>query len=59
MHIVRGFFDIRVPLRALGSFFWARKIYWLVPLLAMLVLFLVLIAFGALAGAGPFNYTLF
>ena len=59
MHTVRGFFEVRGMLRALSAFFWARKIWWMVPLLGMIVLFLALIVFGALAGAGPFNYTLF
>ena len=41
------------------SFFWRRKLYWLVPMIVALVLLGVLIAAGGAGGAGLFIYTLF
>ena len=41
------------------SFFWRRKLYWLVPMIIALVVLGVLIAAGGAGGAGLFIYTLF
>lgn len=58
-NLVREIFDIRRAAGALLSFFWARKLWWMVPLVAVFLLFLVLIVLAGLGGAGPFDYTLF
>jgi hypothetical protein len=42
------------------SFLWARKLYWIIPMIIVLLVFAVLIVLGATAGpAAPFIYTLF
>jgi hypothetical protein len=43
----------------LFSFLWGRKLGWLIPMLAVLLVFGVLIVLGTVAGVGPFIYTLF
>ena len=41
------------------EFLWARKLWWLIPLVSMLLLLGLLIVFGSASGVGPFIYTLF
>lgn len=41
------------------QFLWARKLWWLIPMLLALALFAVLIIFAQASGAAPFIYTLF
>ena len=40
-------------------FLWQRKLWWLMPLVAVLLLFGILIVVGSSTGVGPFVYTLF
>lgn len=40
-------------------FLWRRKMWWLIPMVVVLVLFGLLIVFGSASGVGPFIYTLF
>jgi hypothetical protein len=39
-------------------FFWQRKLWWLIPLILILMLCGVLV-FASASGVGPFIYTLF
>lgn len=41
------------------GFLWARKLYWMIPMIAVLMLFALLIVFGNASGLAPFIYTLF
>jgi hypothetical protein len=41
------------------SFLWARKLWWLIPMVSILLLFGVLLIFATASGVGPFIYTLF
>ena len=41
------------------GFIWHRKMWWMIPMVMMLLLFGLLIAFGSASGIGPFIYTLF
>ncbi|MDP7579746.1 MAG: DUF5989 family protein [SAR202 cluster bacterium] len=41
------------------EFLWARKLWWLIPMVSMLLLLGLLIVFGSASGVGPFIYTLF
>lgn len=41
------------------SFLWARKLWWLIPMIAILLLFGLLLVFASASGIGPFIYTLF
>lgn len=43
----------------LFSFLWARKLWWLMPMILLLMCFAILIILGSTAGIGPFVYTLF
>ena len=41
------------------SFLWKRKLWWLIPMILMLVLFAVLLVFAQGSAIAPFLYTLF
>ena len=41
------------------KFLWARKLWWLIPMVTMLLLFGFIIILAAQSGIGPFIYTLF
>lgn len=43
----------------LFAFLWAAKMWWLIPMIIALLVFALLIAFGAAGGGGPLIYTLF
>jgi hypothetical protein len=40
-------------------FLWARRLWWLIPLIMILVLVTALTIFAAVAGVGPFLYPVF
>lgn len=41
------------------QFLWARKLWWLIPMVAVLLLFGLLLVFATSSGVAPFIYTLF
>ncbi|MCA9921106.1 MAG: hypothetical protein KC419_12290 [Anaerolineales bacterium] len=41
------------------GFLWARKLYWLIPMVAVLMIFGLLLIFASASGLAPFIYTLF
>ncbi|MDQ3004042.1 MAG: DUF5989 family protein [Chloroflexota bacterium] len=41
------------------NFLWKRKLWWLIPMVAVLLLFGLLLIFASASGVGPFIYTLF
>jgi VIT1/CCC1 family predicted Fe2+/Mn2+ transporter len=41
------------------AFLWARKLWWLIPMVAMLMLFALFLVFASSSGVAPFIYTLF
>ncbi|MBN1312872.1 MAG: hypothetical protein JXB30_15770 [Anaerolineae bacterium] len=41
------------------SFLWARRLWWLIPMVVVLLLFGFLLIFASASGIGPFIYTLF
>lgn len=43
----------------LFRFLWGRKLWWLIPMFAVLLVFGALIVLGSVAGVGPFIYSLF
>ena len=43
----------------LMNFLWQRKLWWLIPMVAVLLIFGLLLIFAAASGVGPFIYTLF
>ena len=40
-------------------FLWARKLWWLIPMVTVLLLFGLLLIFASSSGIAPFIYTLF
>ena len=56
MRAVRGIFG---TLGELFRFLWQRRLWWLLPMIIVLILFAALIVLGSAAGIGPFIYTLF
>lgn len=41
------------------SFLWKQKMWWLIPMVAVLLIFGLLLIFASASGIGPFIYTLF
>jgi hypothetical protein len=41
------------------SFLWQRKLWWLIPMIVVIVLFGVLLIFAQGSAVAPFIYTLF
>ena len=41
------------------TFLWARKRWWLIPLVTALLIFAILLVFATVSGVAPFIYTLF
>jgi hypothetical protein len=41
------------------AFLWARKLWWLIPMVTVLLLFGLVMIFASASGIGPFIYTLF
>jgi hypothetical protein len=54
--------DVLARMGILGellTFLWSRKLYWLVPMVVVLIVFALLIVLGNTPGVAPFIYTLF
>jgi hypothetical protein len=43
----------------LFGFLWQRKMWWMMPIVFIMVFIGLLIGFGSATGVGPFVYTLF
>lgn len=41
------------------AFLWQQKMWWMIPLVMVLLFTGLLIGFGSASGVGPFIYTLF
>jgi hypothetical protein len=41
------------------AFLWKRKLWWLIPMVLVLLIFGLLLVFASASGIGPFIYTLF
>ena len=41
------------------QFLWVRKLWWLIPMVSVLLLFGLLLIFATSSGVAPFIYTLF
>jgi hypothetical protein len=57
-----GINDFLMKMGILGellAFLWKRKLYWLIPMIVVLLLFAAIIALGTVSGGGLFVYTLF
>lgn len=56
---IADFFNRMGVLGELMAFFWKRKQFWLIPLMAALLVFAVIIVLGSTGPGGVFIYTLF
>jgi len=56
---LRSFFYKFTVAGELMTFLWKRKLWWLMPMVVVLLFFGMLIVFGQATGMGPFIYTLF
>jgi hypothetical protein len=45
--------------KELLEFLWKRKMWWLIPMVVVLLVFGLLVIFASVSGVGPFIYTLF
>lgn len=54
-----GFLDRLGVLGELLRFMWARKLWWLVPMMVVLVLLVAVLVFAQGSAVAPFIYTLF
>jgi hypothetical protein len=59
MKLLRNMLTNAGTARELLGFLWAQKLYWMVPMVAVLLAFGLLIIFGSASGVGPFIYSLF
>jgi len=41
------------------SFLWERKLWWLIPMIFVLLVFGLVLIFASASGIGPFIYSLF
>jgi len=41
------------------GYLWKQRLWWLIPMVALLMVFGLLIIFASTSGVGPFIYTLF
>lgn len=56
---MQDFFARMGILGELLQFLWRRKLYWLIPMIVVLILFAVLIVLAGNPATAPFIYTLF
>jgi drug/metabolite transporter superfamily protein YnfA len=63
MQSIRQFFkNMTTNMGVVGDFLgflWQRKLWWLIPMVTVLLLFGLLLIFASASGVGPFIYTLF
>lgn len=55
----KGFLSRMGILGELLRFLWKRKLWWLIPMIVMLILFVVLLVAAQGSALAPFIYTLF
>jgi hypothetical protein len=59
MQFLRGVFGRFGIASELLQFFWERKLWWMLPMLILLLMFGLLILFAQTSAIAPFIYTLF
>ena len=58
VHHMQGFINKLGVAGELFAFLWAQKLWWMIPLVMMLLLLAALIAFASATSLGPFIYPL-
>jgi uncharacterized membrane protein len=59
MRFIRGLAERFSIASELLRFFWERKLWWMMPMLILLLIFGFLIIFAQSSAIAPFIYTLF
>ena len=59
MQLLRDMGDKLAIAGELFAFLWHRKMWWMIPMVALLLFFGLIIVVGTATGVGPFIYTLF
>jgi hypothetical protein len=59
MRATRGFVSHFAIVGELVSFMWSRKLWWLIPMVLVLLLFALLLVFAQASSIAPFIYSLF
>ena len=59
METLRGIKDKLGIAGELLGFLWQRKLWWAIPMVAVMLFFGLIIVVGSSTGVGPFIYTLF
>jgi hypothetical protein len=58
VQLMRGLTDKLGIAGELIAFLWAQKLWWMIPLVVMLLLLAALVAFASATSLGPFIYPL-
>lgn len=56
---IRGMATNFAVVGELLAFLWERRLWWLIPMMTVLMLFALLVILASASGIGPFIYTLF
>jgi hypothetical protein len=59
LNFVRGMITNMGVAGEVVVFLWQRKLWWLIPMVVVLLLFGLLLIFATTSGVAPFIYTLF
>jgi Family of unknown function (DUF5989) len=59
MRFLKGFYGRLGIASELLQFFWERKLWWLTPMILLLLVFGFMIIFAQSSAIAPFIYTLF
>lgn len=59
MKILKGFFSRSEEAKELIEFFWKAKMWFLIPIIIIILLFGFILIFAQTTGIAPFIYTLF
>jgi len=59
MGTIKKFISKLGIMRELLVFLWQRKLWWMIPMIIMLILFGLLLIFTQSSAVAPFIYTLF
>jgi len=59
MQIIRDMILRLSIAKELVGFLWKLKMWWMIPMVILLMIMGLLIGFGSSTGVGPFIYTLF
>lgn len=59
MHAIKSFFYRFTIASELLAFLWRRKLWWMIPMVVVLLVFGILIVFAQATGVAPFIYPIF